>query len=63
MIRMGYATWLAQSNITDGGTFVETPEQKVARQEADKDALAIQAIGPVLVAFGTLLNGFSGFFG
>ena len=64
IFRLGYSEWLKNHRSLDGGYFTpeeEPPEYKREKEEEEKDALAVQFIGPLLVSVGTLLNGFSGF--
>ncbi len=61
ILRLGYDQWLNASRTIDGGSFKQTPEQQKAKQEENRDAQAIQLSGPLLIIFGTLLNGASGF--
>lgn len=64
IVRLGYKQWRETSQNVDGGYFSseeEPPEFKAEVDEQNKDAVAVQIVGPSLVVVGTLLNGFSGF--
>jgi len=52
----------AVAGIIDGGNFAPTRGETADDVEETKDAQAVQAIGPVLVVLGTMIQGASGFF-
>lgn len=62
VIRLGYREWFKASNFVDGGEDPPPPTQIEEERQSNLDAKALQVSGPVLITFGTLLNGFSGFF-
>lgn len=59
--RLGYFEWLQQSRSIDGGSFSPTPEEIKKDRQDKMDAQAVQIMGPLLIAIGTLLNGASGY--
>jgi hypothetical protein len=64
IMRLGYLKWLTASRLIDSGCNSEDeepPEYKIEKLEEKRDAFAIQIVGPSLVAFDTLFNGFSSF--
>jgi putative Mn2+ efflux pump MntP len=59
--RLGYFEWLRQSRSIYGGSFSPTPEERENDRQNNLDAQAVQIMGPLLIAIGTLLNGASGY--
>lgn len=58
----GYKSWLAKTNFIDGGSLQPTAEELEEADQIEKDALAVNIIGPALAIVGTIMNGASGFF-
>lgn len=56
----GWVAYHDKSVTTDGGSFDPSPAESRAIEEARKDTLSVQVIGPAMAIGGTLTNGFSG---
>jgi hypothetical protein len=63
MIRLGgYKAWAKSEKVKDYGSIVPTIEEIEKEKQEDKDAFAVQIIGPALAIVGTMVNGISGIF-
>ncbi|MGR8964225.1 hypothetical protein [Rhizobium leguminosarum] len=58
----GYKSWLKKTSIVGGASYELTPEELEESEQVEKDALAVNIVGPALAIVGTIMNGASGFF-
>ncbi|MDK1494221.1 hypothetical protein QN219_30095 [Sinorhizobium sp. 7-81] len=58
----GYKSWLAKKHIIGGAPFTASSAENKEAEETEKDALAVNIIGPALAIVGTLMNGAGGFY-
>ena len=58
----GYKSWFAKTREIKGSSYSPPLEELKEAEETEKDALAVNILGPALAIVGTLMNGASGFF-
>ncbi|ABC90789.1 hypothetical protein RHE_CH02004 [Rhizobium etli CFN 42] len=58
----GYKSWLEKNRKIGGASYQPTPEELEEAGQIEKDALAVNIVGPALAIVGTIMNGASGFF-
>lgn len=58
----GYKSWLKKTKNMNFGSLQPTTEELEEDQQVEKDAFAVNIVGPALAIVGTMMNGASGFF-